>query len=1125
MRIVEGSMRRPVTVTMVTLAAVLFGMVALSRLPLNLLPEISYPTLTVRTEYTDSAPAEVEKLITEPLEEAVSVIQGLRHLRSSSRPGVSEITLEFAWKTNMDYAALDVREKIDLVDLPEDAENPVLLRYDPSLDPILRIGLYGDKDLVTLRYLADRVLKKDLESLEGVASVRAHGGLEEEIHVDVDEGKLATLGIPISAVSRFLEAQNVNAAGGRLRDRDAEFLVRTVNEFESLDDIGAATLYEDAGRRVRLKDVATVSRGHKEREIISRVQGKEAVELAVYKEGNANTVHVARDVKHRLAWLDEALPAGVHTRVLFDQSTFIEQSLAEVRSNALLGGLLAVFVLYLFLRERRSTLIVALIIPISVVATFFIMQQLGVSLNIMSLGGLALGVGMLVDNAIVVLEAITRQRQEGKSLWDATRDGANEVSRAVTASTLTTVAVFLPIIFVEGIAGQIFRDQALTVTSSLLVSLVAALTLIPVLGTLGERRRQAAAALEGGEGPATGAPSGDRPGPGGVIPPPGSAPASDGTPRRGVPAGGPAAAPVPGHLRRILRAVGRVIFFPFKLTFRGLRFLLVWGGRIFAMLLPGLALKGIRLVARLLAGLLGLLLRPIQAVFDRAWAALAAAYPRLLQAALGHRARTLGAAGVLAAAALLLIPQLGVELVPPFSQGEFTFELELPPGTPLAVTERKVAALEADLVGDPRIATLFGVIGDSPELGSAAIERRENVAQLNLSIRDPGNRRQEMAVIEMVRERLAAHPEIRHTFRRPSYFSFKTPIEVHVFGHDLEALGSYSAALAQTMAQVPGLRDVRSSLEEGSPEVQISFRRERAADLDLDLESISRTLRNKIRGEVATRLKERDRQLDILVRTARASELEVAEVTDLIVGQAGGIPIPLSTVADVVVGMGPSQITRIGQQRAAIVRANLVGRDLGSASREIEALLRHHPPPPTLAASLGGQNKEISTSYRSLALAAFLAIFMVYLVMASQFESFLHPLVILFTVPLGGVGVVLALVLTKTAISIVVLIGVVMLTGIVVNNAIVLIDFINQRRRAGLAKIDAIIEGAQARLRPIFMTTLTTVLALLPMALGLGQGAELRAPLAVAVIGGLTLGTLLTLVVIPVVYATLDRNP
>ncbi len=1080
MKLVTGSMSRPVTVFMLTLAALLFGFVSLSRLPLNLLPDIAYPTLTVQTSYPDAAPAEVEKLITEPLEEAVSVIPGLRGLRSVSRAGISEISLEFGWKTAMDFAALDVREKIDMVRLPEDAGSPILLRYDPNLDPILRLGLHGKQDLVSLRHLAEHLLKKDLESLEGVASVRVQGGLEEEIQVEVDEAKLAALGLPISAVSTFLGDQNLNAAGGRLRDRDAEFLVRTLNEFKGEEDVARTIVYEDGERRVTLADVATVARGYKEREVISHVQGEEAVELALYKEGSANTVRVASVVKRRLEQLRRELPPATDLVVLADQSTFIEQSIAEVRGNAVIGGLLAVLVLYLFLKDRRSTFIIATVIPISVMATFFVMQQLGISLNIMSLGGLALGVGMLVDNAIVVLDAVSRHRAAGLSLWDATREGAGEVARAVTASTLTTVAVFLPIIFVEGIAGQIFRDQALTVTASLLVSLLAALTLIPVLASLG------------GRAPA--------------FPP--------------VPLAEPSPEPMPPAPRRPAGRLRRVLSAPLV----ALAWLGRWLLRGLTVLLPGLLVRLGRLLFAAASRLSLWLLWPLQRGFDRAWGRLDAAYPRLLAAALARPRLVLGLALLLAAGAVASLPLLGVELVPPFAQGQFGFDLEFPAGTPLARVEQKLREIEADLAGDARIGVLYASVGDSPSLGGARSEKRENVAQLGISVADSGDRDQEAAVIDRCRQVLAAYPELRYTFRRPSYFSIQTPIEVQVYGYDLDALAAYADRLALGMAQIPGLRDVKSSLEQGNPEVQVRFARDRLASLGLDMEAVSRTLRGKIHGDLATRLKEQDRQIDVRVRRADAGQMDVGEVSGLVIGQVEGVPIPLATVAEVILGTGPAQIVHVGQQRAAVISANIAGRDLGGASRDIEALLAAAPPPAALAVSLGGQNRELATSFRSLALAAALAVFMVYLVMASEFESFLHPFVILMTVPLGLVGVILALLVTRTAVSVVVLIGAVMLAGIVVNNAIVLVDYINVRRRAGMAKRGAVVEASAARLRPILMTTLTTVLGLTPMAIGLGEGAEIRAPMAIAVIGGLSLATLLTLIVIPVVYERLDRS-
>ena len=1130
MSIVSGSMRRPVTVTMLTLSTLVFGLVALDRLPLNLLPDISYPTLTIRTEFADAAPAEVEKLITEPLEDAVSVVRGLRGLRSVSRPGVSEITLEFGWKTDMDYAGIDVREKIDLVTLPDDVEAPTLLRFDPSLDPILRLGLHGKQDPITLRHLAEQVLKKDLESLIGVASVRVQGGLEEEIHVEVDEGKLAALGIPISTVSQFLQQQNLNSAGGRLRDRDSEFLVRTLNEFEHLDDLAQTVLFEEGGRRVLLEDVATIRRRHKERQVRSKVRGEEAVELSLYKEGDANTVQVARAVKKRLPQLRRQLPEGMELQVLADQSVFIEQSINEVRDNAILGGLLAMIVLFLFLKQSTPTFIISVTIPISIVATFFVMQQLGVSLNVMSLGGLALGVGMLVDNAIVVLEAIQRRRAAGASVWDATELGTNEVARAVTASTLTTVAVFVPIIFVEGIAGQIFGDQALTVTASQIVSLIAALAFIPVLSTVGHRpamRALRAAGIVGAErdareGAATSRES--------ELPASESGQAMQhaGFPTSDDRHGARHAGPLTRFARAIaapFRWIGRIVFKTFLagLVLRVLGPALRWSIRLFLVLLPGLVIRSAVVAYRWIGRGLGRASAPAIFLFDRAWGRLESSYPKRLRWALEHRGTVLLVVLLLGGAGAALFPRLGSDLVPEVSQGEFTFDLELPPGSTLRQTERAVAKIEERLATDPRVAIFFSRIGESPDAGSAAENRRENLAQLNVAIAHPGDAEEERAVIDAIREALH-ETDLRYTVRRPTLFSVKTPVEVHVYGFDLAELETYSTHLAAQLAEIPGLVDVRTNLEEGSPEVQIAFHRDRLASFDLDVETVAQTLRNKIRGDVATRFKERDRQLDILVRTAQAEELDVSQVRNLVVSQVEGVPIPLSSVASVDLGKGPSEITHLDQHRAAIVTANLNGRDLGSATADIRRVIRENPAPPTLAVALGGHNDEVSTSFQSLMLALALAVFLVYMVMASQFESFLHPLVIMLTVPLGLVGVVYALSLTGTSISVVVLIGVVLLTGIVVNNAIVLVDFINQRRRAGLSKLEAIVDAGQARIRPIFMTTTTTVLGLLPMALGIGEGAELRAPLAITVIGGLTFATILTLVVIPVVYATVDRR-
>ncbi len=1119
---IRFSIRHPVTILMVTIATVLFGLVALGRLSVNLLPDISYPTLTIQTDYPDAAPAEVEALVTEPLEEAVAVVQGLRRMHSISQSGMSQIILEFAWDSDMDYASLDVREKIDLIDLPDDSRPPILLRFDPTLDPVLRVAASGDSNLVALRHWADRNLKKDLEALEGVASARVQGGLVEEIQVELDEGKMALLGVPTAAVSQALTQNNINASGGRLRDRDAEFLVRTLNELADVDDIRRIILLDEGGRRVTLGDIATVRRGWQEREIISRVNGRECVELSIYKEGDSNTVTVSRRVQKRLQELRRTLPRGVETTVLFDQSVFIESAIKEVQSNAVLGGLLAVFILFLFLKDLRSTLIIGLSIPVSIISTFVLMRQMNVTLNIMSLGGLALGVGMLVDNSIVVLESVARHREKTTDATASAEQGAREVGRAVMASTLTTVAVFLPIVFVEGVAGQIFKDQALTVTFSLLVSLIVALTLIPMASALGRRDWLRLVSMQV-DSPDTAPPRAAT----AVAPTLTPAPA----PRSKLGRVLAASASRAGRILRPVRRVGRLLVWPFWLVLEGFAWTIVLRPLLRTLHRAGTAMVTLLFFVQrwlgtaLTRGTMGLSRRTVFPLFDAVYGRAERAYPPFLDWALAHRGRVLAGTALLFMGSLALVPLLGMDLIPTFTQGEFSFEARLPEGTPLEVTDATVANVERDLVRDGRIEKTFVDVGGMDRLGGDANAKKQSLAQINVAMKKRGDAAAEAQVVELLRTQLEAIPGLEYEFNRPSYFSFRTPIELEVYGYDLDELATATDLLVQRLRAVPGLRDVRGSLQPGSPEVQIAFNRARMAAMSLDIDEVSRTLRNKIRGDAATRLKERDRQIDILVRTARADRIDIAQVGNLVVSQAQNVPVMLSSVADIAVKRGPSQIERLDQQRAALIYADLAGRDLASVSRDIEAVLASTPLPGGVTAGVAGQNAELQKSFRSLLLAMVLAVFMVYIVMACQFESLLHPFVILGTVPLGLIGVILTLAVTRTSVSVVVFLGVIILAGIVVNNAIVLIDYVNQLRDAGAAKLEALRTAGQVRLRPIMMTTTTTVLGLLPMALGIGEGAEIRAPMAVTVIAGLTLSTLLTLVVIPVAYAVMDRRP
>jgi HAE1 family hydrophobic/amphiphilic exporter-1 len=1081
-RVVRFAVSHPVTISMVTVAAFVFGIVALGRLDVRLLPEVRYPSLTVQTEFPNTAPLDVEHLATRPLEEAVGVVPGLRRVHSISQSGLSQITLEFDWNTDMDYTALEVREKIDIVDLPDDAGTPLLLKYDPALDPVLRVGLWGDAPLTKLRTVAEDVVKREVESVQGVAAAKVEGGLEEEIQVFVDEAKLAAMGIPIGNVEAALREENINASGGRLRDRNAEYLVRTLSRFDSVEEILDVAVGARDGQSIKLADVATVQRGHKERTEITHVDGRESVEIAVYKEGDANIVDIAARVRERLERIGKELDDGTEMEVLFDQSVFISQAVDEVRNNALLGGLLAILILYVFLRDFRSTLIIGLSIPLSIVATFILMYNRGVSLNVMSLGGLALGVGMLVDNSIVVLEAIVRRREraaggdggdgDDDNGDDAGReesvvDGASGVAGAVLASTLTTVAVFVPIVFVvEGISGQIFRDQALTVTFSLLVSLVVALTFAPMVAAVGARRRGRAGGAE--EGRAGAKSWGD-------LVPPGRA--------------------------RWLRGIPAFLF----------------------VVAPVFLLGFLKMLARPVGWVLGRLLSPLTRLFEVLLPRITEGYGRRLAWALRNRAMVLGGSMALAVVALASFGLLGREVIPPLSQGELTLSCELPEGTPLSVTDQTVAELGRELRKIDGIDLVSANVGVSNEGAGSVRRQKENRADIHLKLaRADGD--SEDAVLEEVRKAFDQRPEVQMKVRRPSLLTFNTPIEVDVYGWDLDALMATAGSVSDEMAKVDGARDIRIGTVPGSPEIRVRFDRDKLSRLGLRLSEVSATVRDKVRGAVATRYRDRERHIDIRVQNEPDQRNTLSAIRELIVAERGGVPIRLGSIADMEIVRGPAEIHRLDGQRVAIVSANLAGRDLGSASEELAARVAGIALPAEVTLDLGGQNREMESSFRSLQLAILLAVFLVYLVMAAQFESFVYPFLIMFTVPLALVGAVLGLAVTGTSLSVIAGIGAIMLAGIVVNNGIVLVDRINQLRKHFPLE-EAVLGAGRERLRPILMTTTTTVLGLLPMALGLGEGAELRAPLAITVISGLVFATGLTLFVVPAAYTLLTPGP
>ena len=1053
-RLIEVATERRVTIAMLMVAIVLFGMVSLSRLKLNLLPDISYPTLTVRTELTGAAPAEIENLLTKPIEESVGVVRNVRVVRSVSRSGQSDVTIEFLWGTDMDIAGVDVREKLDILQLPLEASRPLLLRFDPSSEPIMRLGLLqkqddtgalaSEEELKALRRLAEDRIKTDLEAQEGTAAVKVSGGLEDEIQIRVDQQKLAQLGIGIDEIAARIRAENVNLSGGRLEEGNQRFLVRTLNEFQSVEEFSDAIIGYVADRPVYLRDVASVRRGFKEREAITRVRGQESVELAVYKEGDANTVQVARRVERRLESLRNSLPDDLELVKIHDQSTFISSAVNDVRVAAILGGLIAIFVLYGFLRDARATTIVGIAIPVSVIGTFLLMYTNDISLNIMSLGGIALAVGMLVDNSIVVLENIVRKKEQGEGIVESAQNGTAEVGSAVVAATLTTIAVFFPMVFISGIAGQLFRDQALTVTFALIFSLLVALTVIPMLAALGARSRYDA----GDDGKRA------------------------------------------SWFTRGVAFVVRV----FGMLFLGVRWLF-WA----VLWLPSWLLQ-------------------------RLYGAVAAIYPGLLSWSLRHRTTVVVAATVIFGATMSLLPRLGTELIPQFSQGEFDVDLRLAPGAPLTETDRAIQEAQGVVAGIDAVELDFSVAGTGNRLDANPVDAGDHTGTLSVKMASGAGRAAENAAMDAMRDHLSRLPGVQYEFSRPALLSFASPLQVEIAGYDLDGLAAVAGAVVQQMSGSDRFTDIRTTVERGNPEIQIVFDQERAAKLGLAVRDIANRVVANVRGEVATRYTWRDKKIDVLVRSVDPRASSIDEVRRLIVNPDSDRPVTLSAVADVSVSQGPAEIRRVAQERVAIVTANLSYGDLGAAAAEVGAIISRIPMPDGVTAIVSGQSEEMQASFDSMKFALILAIFLVYLVMASQFESLIHPFVILFTIPLALVGAVLALFITGTTINIVALIGVIMLAGIVVNNAIVLVDLINQLRAQGKERFDAIIEAGTARLRPILMTSLTTALGLLPMALGFGEGSEVRTPMAITVIGGLVVSTLLTLVVIPVVYSLMDRK-
>ncbi|MDR7420319.1 MAG: efflux RND transporter permease subunit [Armatimonadota bacterium] len=1018
MSLSQLSVKRPVFVLMVISALLVLGGVSYLRLPVELFPSIDFPFVSVTVIYPGAGPDEVQQLVAKPLEEQLSSLPNVRQVRTLASEGQVFVAVEFELGTNTDAATADVRQRVDIakVRFPRDAEEPIVQKFDIAADPVLNIGLGGSRSPRELRQLADDIIKPRLERVAGVAAVNVTGGLVREIRVEVDQERLRAYGLAVAEVEETLRAENLNIPGGKITEGPREFLVRLTGQFENLQQISDLRIRRPNGSVVRLGDVATVRDLSKDPTQFTRLNGRDSVGLSVQKQADANTVAVADGVKRAIAELRRTLPSDVAFGIAQDQSLFIRSSVSDVQGNLVLGAILVAIVVFLFLHNVRSTAIIALTMPTAIVATALPMYFSGFSINIMSLLGMAVSVGVLVDNAIVVTENINRHLDIDPTPREAALYGAKEIELAVLASTFTNIAVFVPIAFTRGIVGQFFRQFGLVVVFANLLSVFIAFTLTPMLSGLWLRRRQESRT---------------------------------------------------------------------RLT----RFFDRW---------------------------------------DEAYDRVAVWYQGVLSWCLHHKAATLGVAALafFLSIALVASPIIGKEFFPTSDTGEFRVRIELPMGSSLQLADQAARQAEAVLQRTPEVKTYFTRVGAGSS-GFGFQTPGSQIAEIFVSLVDKGERtRSVFELMEALRRQMAAIPAAKVKLSVGNEAGGgQAPIQVEVTGPDPARLQTVAAQVEEIVRQVPGTVNVDNTLAAGKPEIQIALDRERAARFGLNSAIVGSAVRSAVEGNAVTRYRVGGDEFDITVRARPEDRDAVERIGEIAVGRLpDGTAIRLRDVASMTESRGPASVQRKNRAQFALITADLTDRPLSAVVGEIEKQTATLQLPPGFAIEFAGEAQFQAESFRDLLISLALAILFVYMVMAAQFESFVHPFTIMFVLPLATVGVFPLLAITRINVSIMSLLGIIMLTGIIVNNAIILVDFTNQLRARGMGRLDALLEAGKTRLRPILMTSLTTILGGLPVALGLGSsGAEWRRPLGMAVLGGLTTSTFLTLIVIPVVYIVMDN--
>ncbi|KPJ60907.1 MAG: hypothetical protein AMJ46_04240 [Latescibacteria bacterium DG_63] len=1012
------SVRRSVLATMALLSFVVIGAFSYVRLTVDLMPPIEFPYVTVVTVYPGAGPEETESLVTEPIEDAVSSIGGLKSLQSYSQEGVSVIAAEFELGTDPDIASMDVKGKVDAIigTLPEDIELPAISKFDVGARPIINLAVSSNRSLQETYEIADRTIKLQLGKVEGLAAINIVGGRKREIVISVAKDKLRGHDISIMDVVAAIASENLNIPGGHITEESREYGVRIAGEFEDLEQIRNVWVTGRETSPVRLAEIADVRDSFEEVREIARFNGAETIGVTLQKRTDANTVQVAEEVKKTIERLGKILPPDVQIEMARDRSTFIKDSISDVSGNMIIGILLTALVLFLFLHSWQGTLIVGVAMPVSIISTFGFLYFAGFTINIMSLMGLAICIGILVTNSIVVMENIYRFVQMGKSAPKAAEEGTSEIALAVLASTMTNIVVFVPIAFMSGIIGQFFRQFGLTVTFATIMSLLVSFTLTPMLASKLLSRRE----LRHGEG------------------------------------------------RLSLLA----------------RFFMKW-----------------------------------DSFYERA----ALSYRRGLEWCLDHRWRVVGACFALFVISLGLVPLIGSEFFGRSDQGEITVVVEMPTGTNLHETEKAMQVIEQIVSLTPEVDAVFTSVGTTEsEFGPGGTG--VNVGEISIRLVDKRQReKSDTDIAESMREMLAEIPSAKLTVQTTSGIGGGggKDLEIQVSGEEMPTLIALSQSVAGIVRETEGTVDVDISWRIGKPEIKLTPLRDRSADYGVSTAELAAMLRTSLTGSVASKYRDRNEEYDIRVMLDESERDNVGEVEDLLV-RAGGQIVPLGELASVTFDEGPTQIVRKDRERMVTVSANIARGTLGQLVSQIKRETDALNLPPGYSIHFGGMAEIMAESFSSLFQALVLAIILTYMLLAALLESYVHPFTIMLTLPLALVGVLLSLFFTGKTISILSLMALIMLVGIVVNNAILLLDYTGTLRKRGYGVREALLEACPTRFRPIVMTNVATSLGMLPLALGLGAAAELRSPMAIVSIGGVLVSASFTLFLIPVIYSLLD---